>query len=306
MEGFFAQRTKFPFKVLIYDDLSTDKSRDIIKAWQQKYPHIIETVFPEENQYSKGNRPLDLLLPKIDTEFISLCEGDDYWCVESKLQKQYDELATKPQLNICFHPAYTCLDGKILDNGYGCQGSTSKIIPIKKVIEISGGLMPMASMFIRTHALIHCRGDFPQFYRKLLRHSAIQIISAIKGGALYLPEKMSVYRSMHEGSWSFQNAKKLQAQVNNFIEFTQRNEELKKITKHNYDRIFDRVMLGRIYRFIGNSNLNLSNRIFSYRKLLKLPIGSYNKVHGLLALVLGVLKRILFKVKLLKAKRVNK
>ena len=44
LEGFVMQKTNFKFEVLINDDASTDKTAEIIKEYQEKYPDIIKPI----------------------------------------------------------------------------------------------------------------------------------------------------------------------------------------------------------------------------------------------------------------------
>lgn len=54
LDGFVNQKTNFKFEVIINDDASTDKSADIIREYEEKYPDIIKPIYQTENQYSKG------------------------------------------------------------------------------------------------------------------------------------------------------------------------------------------------------------------------------------------------------------
>ena len=54
LEGFVMQRTSFAFEVLVHDDASNDKTADIIREYEAKYPDIIKPIYQTENQYTKG------------------------------------------------------------------------------------------------------------------------------------------------------------------------------------------------------------------------------------------------------------
>jgi len=69
-----------------------------------QYPHIIFPILQEENQYSKGKKIfLDIIMPCIDTKYVAICEGDDYWCDENKLQMQFDYMERHPECSFCVH-----------------------------------------------------------------------------------------------------------------------------------------------------------------------------------------------------------
>lgn len=103
LDGVLAQKTSFPFEVLVHDDVSTDKTADIIRAYEKKYPHIIRPVYETENQYSKGCGALEKVMnPLITGKYVAFCECDDYWCNEYKLQLQFDVMEAHPEYTICF------------------------------------------------------------------------------------------------------------------------------------------------------------------------------------------------------------
>ena len=81
IDSFLMQKTNFKFEILIHDDASTDRTVDIIKKYQQKYPEIIKPIFQTENQYSKGVNKINYKFNFIRSKgkYIALCEGDDYW-----------------------------------------------------------------------------------------------------------------------------------------------------------------------------------------------------------------------------------
>ena len=80
LEGFLMQKVDFPIEILIHDDASTDKTAEIIRKYESKYPEIIKPVYQSENQYSKGISVSRVYqFPRAQGKYIALCEGDDYW-----------------------------------------------------------------------------------------------------------------------------------------------------------------------------------------------------------------------------------
>lgn len=104
LDGFIMQQTNFPFEVLIHDDASNDGTQEIIREYEQKYPNIIKPIYQTENQWGKKHIWRDIVFPRVQGQYVALCEGDDYWIDGQKLQKQVDFLETHPNYSICFHP----------------------------------------------------------------------------------------------------------------------------------------------------------------------------------------------------------
>ncbi|UOX33670.1 glycosyltransferase [Flavobacterium sediminilitoris] len=103
IESFLNQKTDFPFEIVIHDDASTDRTPLIIKEYQEKYPQIIKAIFQSDNKYSKNiNIWAEYTFPKCKGKYIALCEGDDYWSDEYKLQKQVDFLENNSNYVVCW------------------------------------------------------------------------------------------------------------------------------------------------------------------------------------------------------------
>ena len=81
LEGFVMQQTNFRFVAIVHDDASTDKTADIIREYETKYPEIIKPIYETENQYSKHDgslgRIMDAAIDATRAKYIALCEGDD-------------------------------------------------------------------------------------------------------------------------------------------------------------------------------------------------------------------------------------
>ncbi len=118
LNGFIMQKTNFPFEVLIHDDASTDKTADIIREYEAKYPNIIKPVYQSENQFSKKvGINITYQFPRAKGKYIAMCEGDDYWTDPLKLQKQVDFLEKNEEYSACFHDVEIVnKDNKPLEN----------------------------------------------------------------------------------------------------------------------------------------------------------------------------------------------
>lgn len=103
LQGFLSQDCPYPFEILVHDDASSDGTADIIRDWQARYPRLIKPVLQTENQYSRGVRPLELLLARARGDYVATCEGDDYWIAPHKLRQQVGFLMQHPDVSCSAH-----------------------------------------------------------------------------------------------------------------------------------------------------------------------------------------------------------
>lgn len=103
LNGFLMQKTNFKYEILVHDDASTDNTAMILKEYQDKYPDLIHVVYQKENQHSKGNSPIMILLEQARGKYLAFCEGDDYWIDDKKLQRQVDFLINNIEYGAIYH-----------------------------------------------------------------------------------------------------------------------------------------------------------------------------------------------------------
>ncbi len=103
LDGFIMQKTDFIFEILIHDDASTDKTADIIRQYENKYPDLIKPIYQKENQYSKGVKiTTGVQFTRAKGKYLAICEGDDYWTDPFKLQKQVNFLEKNPEYGLVY------------------------------------------------------------------------------------------------------------------------------------------------------------------------------------------------------------
>ncbi|MEI6696153.1 MAG: glycosyltransferase [Bacteroidota bacterium] len=103
IEGFLMQQTNFKIEILIHDDASTDKTADIVREYENKYPKLIFPTYQVENQYRKNPKTSkNVEQPVRRGKYIAKCEGDDYWIDPLKLQKQVDFLEKNKEYGLVF------------------------------------------------------------------------------------------------------------------------------------------------------------------------------------------------------------
>lgn len=195
LNGFVRQKTNFPFCALVIDDCSTDHNADIIREYEKKYPDIIKGVYLKENYYSQKKSKNPIAQPWIErAQYISFCEGDDYWIDDYKLQRQVDFLDAHPDYMMHFHNALVRHQNHDVPDhllSYFDTGDFSTALLFEK------WQLPLASVLFRKEILNS------QVYQDLIKvypgGFCFFIASSRVGKVFGLSECLSVYRKNDGG-----------------------------------------------------------------------------------------------------------
>lgn len=90
IDSILNQKVNFKYELLLADDCSPDNTMNILKEYKKKYPNIIKILERKKN-LGASNNLLDACF-KTKGEYITILEGDDYWCDNNKIQTQVDFL----------------------------------------------------------------------------------------------------------------------------------------------------------------------------------------------------------------------
>lgn len=111
IEGVLMQKTNFRFELVIGEDCSTDRTREICIEYRNKYPDIIKLLLPEKNLGVRENGLATIRACR--GKYIALCEGDDYWTDPYKLQKQVDFLEANEEYVLSYTSGYRLKSNKL-------------------------------------------------------------------------------------------------------------------------------------------------------------------------------------------------
>ena len=236
MNGFTMQQTSFPYVCTIVDDASTDGEQEVIHQYvednfdfsegsvayhkETDYAHItyaqhkknkncyFAVLYLKENHYSQRKPKMGYLSEWRDMcQYEALCEGDDYWIVPDKLEKQVDFLEENPDYGMCGSRAYHLTEltqKKKLVSGSNRDRDFTSVL-------IGGGIGTATCTVIYRLKLLKgyrdfvgsqkwLMGDFP-LWLYLLRDSKIHIFD----------EAMVVYRILQESASHFKSYEKAKA-----------------------------------------------------------------------------------------------
>lgn len=189
IESMLNQDTKFEYEIIIADDASTDQTQSIISEYQKKYPNILKPILRKKNIGVQRN--LIDALKQATGDYIALCEGDDFWTDDKKLQKQVDFLTTNPGYSVCFHPVTV-----IYDN----NAELSRVFPIEKVGFTIEKLV--SSNYIQTNSVMYVKQKYDTIPENILPLDwYLHLFHAQFGKIGFIDRNMSSYRRHSGGIW---------------------------------------------------------------------------------------------------------
>ncbi|MBR5175310.1 MAG: glycosyltransferase [Bacteroidales bacterium] len=104
LDSLLAQKTSFPFEIVVGDDCSKDGTRTVLADYADRYPEIIRPIYNEHNLGILGNYVSTLR--QCRGKYISGCAGDDHWSDPEKLQLQVDIMEKDPEIGLVYTDVY--------------------------------------------------------------------------------------------------------------------------------------------------------------------------------------------------------
>ncbi len=115
IEGVLAQQVDFPIELVLGDDCSKDRTRQICESYAARFPQLIRVLPPEPNMGIAANTLRTM--SNCRGKYIAVCDGDDIWTDPLKLRKQVDFLENHPRYGIVYTDVETIgVSGKVIDD----------------------------------------------------------------------------------------------------------------------------------------------------------------------------------------------
>lgn len=230
IEGVVNQKTKFNFELLIGEDASTDNTLKICKSYRAKYPEKIRIVENFENlglgaNYLKTSNELK-------GEYIAICDGDDFWIDDYKLQKQADFLDANRIFDIVFgkcrrlYPDGTISNSDVSGSNVVKNGDFSNLI--------MQNFIPSVTVLFRNNMI---NNSLPSWIRNLPYGDWPTYLWTIKeGGKIYfMDEVFAVYRVEIGESFKLNkklsNSFKVELKILNFLNNDKQYKHWKKFIR---------------------------------------------------------------------------
>lgn len=205
IESVLMQRTDFDFEIIVGEDDSADRTREIVQEYRARYPDRVRLFLNDRKDviYING-RPTGRWnfinnLKHAQGKYVALLEGDDYWTSPDKLQRQVDYLEANPDCAICFHSVQCVDDGGRRLNVLSPRRKKPRYV-LKELLREN--FIPNCSVVFR-NGLVR---EFPDWYYGVpMGDLPLHVLNARHGDIGYLEEAMAVYRIHGGGVWSTQD-----------------------------------------------------------------------------------------------------
>ncbi|MCQ2974921.1 MAG: glycosyltransferase [Bacteroidales bacterium] len=121
LDSILSQQVSFDYELVLGVDLCSDNTLDICKYYSSKYPQI-KLLQTKERLGMVNNWKRSLY--SCQGDYIAICEGDDYWTDNLKLQKQVDFLDKYLDCGLCYTDCNIVCENtqetfnNIINNGY--------------------------------------------------------------------------------------------------------------------------------------------------------------------------------------------
>lgn len=195
MESWLAQKTSFPFEIVLSDDFSTDNTVEVVKSFRAKHPDIIKIL--------TTTKPLGLgdnwikCMKACQGKYIAFCDGDDLWTDELKLQKQVDYLEANPGCNlVCADYDYISETGVFIESEWKKDWYGKKFDIVEN---LSQSVCTTLTTVIRKSAL---EPLINAAQRPFIWDTVLWAYTLKEGYGYFFPEKMALRRVQTDGIYT--------------------------------------------------------------------------------------------------------
>jgi glycosyltransferase involved in cell wall biosynthesis len=238
IDGFLNQKTDFVYEILIGEDASSDRTREIVATYHAKHPSLIKIITSDLNvgQRQNGIRVRRAARGK----YVALCEGDDHWIDPHKLQKQVDFLES----NLDYGCIFTDADAYYEETGeviHSFDATLGRLTPVGDALDAllySNPYRTCTSLFRKD--LIYDYDEILLRKRFKMGDYPLWLLLAGRAKVGYLHDSTAVYTVRGNSASNFDS-------FSNFISFMRSSYRVSVFFSTYYNRPIDRGRLKKIY-----------------------------------------------------------
>lgn len=256
LNGFLMQKTNFPFEVLVNEDASTDNTARILKEYEEKYPQIIKPIYHDVNEYSKGIDIFGNVAKLAKGKYIAICEGDDYWIDENKLQMQVDFLEGNPEYGMCYTKTKQFVQNK---NKFLRKHFGSEIKDFEDLLKNGNRIPTLTTVFRKSLVFKYVEEIKPETKNWLMGDYPMWLYMSHESKVKFFDVATACYRILENSASHSVNPEKI-------IAFSKSMGAVREFYGNRHDIIFSFYDLNRIY-FDGYFNAYRSTFEKNYKKI---------------------------------------
>jgi glycosyltransferase involved in cell wall biosynthesis len=197
LEGILTQKGDFEMEIILGDDCSTDGTGQILDGYIKNYPNIIQKLHHEENLGIAKN--LKRCLDACTGKYIAICEGDDYWISDEKIQGQMQLLETHPEYSMCFSALTLYYEQEEKYSPHNDQANFPRNeLTIEDLIAVN--YIGNFSCCMYRASVVHKLPD--SLFKMLMADWLFNMACSEIGKIGFIREPLSVYRIHAKGAWA--------------------------------------------------------------------------------------------------------
>jgi glycosyltransferase involved in cell wall biosynthesis len=196
IEGVLAQRLDASFDLIIGEDCSTDRTREIIRSFQDRHPGTIRVITTPENVGMNEN--LRRVALAATGEYVAFCEGDDLWHNPDKLSRQLSLARANPNVGMVYSDYDRAIQmagrWRVMQNVIGRSGETPAHGAAFE--DLLDRIQVHLSTMLCRRSLVTAYFDSDLYDPKLrLGDVPLLLYCAAHAEVVYMPESTSIYRA---------------------------------------------------------------------------------------------------------------
>ena len=205
IDSILAQEVSFDYEIVIGEDASTDRTREIVLEFAEKHPDKIRVLLREtaaaERDRARGLGGKANFVNGLQScrgEFVALLDGDDYWTDPHKLQKLVNYLESHPECSLTFHEATVLFEDHSEAPRPLYPTNQKEITTLAELV--STGVFPVPCTVLFRNKIF---GALPASFNDVANGDWLLFaLLAEHGDFGYLNEVMAAYRIHTAGFWS--------------------------------------------------------------------------------------------------------
>jgi glycosyltransferase involved in cell wall biosynthesis len=198
LDSILNQKGLYTFRVLVSDDCSPDGTGDILEQYVHTYSQVIHNISPPKNLGMLKN--MKHAFSKVSAEYLAICEGDDEWLSDLKLQKQLGYMLQNRDASMCFNKVLLDYPEKNHTQPHpGQEKIKTDSIDFKYILN-TAVTANFSCCFYRTDFVKSIPESY--FERKNVADWLFNLYMASFGKVGFVPELLSKYRVHSGGQWS--------------------------------------------------------------------------------------------------------